>query len=64
MEFANAEYQVLESEEEVIAMVTRSGDIHHGSQVRCYTRQSSAKVSEDYVERPDSNASLVFFKPG
>ncbi|XP_053399449.1 FRAS1-related extracellular matrix protein 2-like isoform X2 [Mercenaria mercenaria] len=64
MEFADVEYTVLENEDEVVAMVTRSGDISQESHVRCYTRQASAQVDVDYLERPDTNASFVFFKPG
>jgi hypothetical protein len=64
MEFADVEYEVLEREEEVVAKVTRSGDISQESYVRCYTRQASAQVDVDYIERPDTNSSFVFFKPG
>ena len=64
MEFQHADYEVLETEGQVIAIVTRSGDINQRSQVRCYTRQSSAEVAVDYVERPDTNASFVEFLPG
>lgn len=64
MEFADVEYEVLESEDEVVAIVTRSGDTSQESHVRCYTRQASAQVDVDYIERPDTNSSFVFFKPG
>lgn len=64
MEFSEVEYVVLESEAEVVAMVTRSGDVSKESRVRCYTRQASAQVDVDYMERPDTNASFVVFKPG
>lgn len=63
MEFASAEYRVLESEGEVVAMVTRSGDISGDSYVRCFTSQVSAEPDVDYEERPNTNASLVIFKP-
>ena len=53
-----------EDEGQVKAVIVRSGDIAHASSVRCFTRQASARVSEDFVERPDTNASRVFFKPG
>ena len=32
--------------------------------MRCFTRQNSAKVKEDFEERPDTNRSLVHFAPG
>ena len=64
MEFLHADYEVLETEGQIVAIVTRSGDINQRSKVRCYTRQSSAEVMVDYVERPDTNASFVEFSPG
>ena len=64
MEFLHADYEVLETEGQVVAIVTRSGDINQRSKVRCYTRQASAEVAVDYVERPDTNDSFVEFLPG
>ena len=32
--------------------------------VRCLTRQDSARVKQDFEERPDTNRSLVHFAPG
>ena len=64
MEFQHAEYEVLETEGQVVVMVTRSGDINQRSSVRCFTRQSSAEVAVDYIERPDTDASLIEFLPG
>ncbi|KAL4230245.1 FRAS1-related extracellular matrix protein 2 [Mactra antiquata] len=63
MEFLRDQYKVNEDENEVVAMVTRSGDLSTESYVRCYTRQASALVDEDYIERPNTNASFVIFKP-
>ena len=54
----------MEEEGVVRAMVQRSGDVNQQSEVRCYTRQATAKVAQDYEERPDTNASLIFFSPG
>lgn len=64
MEFLHAEYEVLETEGQVVAIVTRSGDVNQRSKVRCFTRQSSAEVMMDYIERPDTNDSFVEFAPG
>lgn len=64
MEFLHSDYEVLETEGQVVAIVTRSGDINQMSKVRCYTRQASAEVMVDYVERPDTNASFIEFLPG
>ena len=32
--------------------------------MRCYTRQDTARVDEDYTERPRTAQSLVTFEPG
>lgn len=64
MEFAAAEYVVMETEKQLIAVITRAGDIRFESWVRCYTRHASAQGDIDYIERIDSNASLVFFASG
>lgn len=53
-----------ESDEEVTAIVHRSGDISVKSTVRCYTRQGSAQVMMDYSERPNTEASVITFLPG
>ncbi|XP_052795215.1 extracellular matrix protein 3-like isoform X1 [Mya arenaria] len=64
MEFKAAEYRVLESEGQVVAKVTRSGDISSQSEVRCYTRPITAQGDMDFVEKLDSNESIVIFLPG
>lgn len=58
------QYFGTEEEASVTATIVRYGDISHGSSVRCYTRQRSAAVSLDYVERPDTDVSLITFRPG
>ena len=55
---------MLETEGQVVVVVTRSGDINQRSKVRCFTRQASADVGVDYVERPDTDASAIEFLPG
>lgn len=64
MEFKDDTYEVFESEGKVTAIIVRHGDITHESTVRCYTRQASAQVMMDYNERPDTDDSVVSFKPG
>lgn len=64
VQFKEGSYKVDESEGEVRAMLYRSGDISLTSTVRCYTRQGSAQVMMDYMERPNTDASLVTFLPG
>ena len=46
------------------AVIVRHGDLDQDASVRCYTRQSTARVAEDYVERPDTHLSVVYFSPG
>uniref|UniRef100_A0A8B9H3L6 FRAS1 related extracellular matrix 2a n=1 Tax=Astyanax mexicanus TaxID=7994 RepID=A0A8B9H3L6_ASTMX len=53
-----------ESEGRLTAMVQRSGDTGHRSSVRCYTRQGSAQVANDFVERPNTDSSIITFSPG
>ncbi|XP_076446552.1 LOW QUALITY PROTEIN: extracellular matrix protein 3-like [Babylonia areolata] len=64
MQFKETSVEVQEEGGVVRAVVQRSGDVSHQSQVRCYTRQDSATVDSDYLERPDTNASLIVFSPG
>ena len=45
-------------------MLIRKGDLNHVTTVRCFTRQIAASVGEDYIERPNTDESLVTFKPG
>ncbi|KAK3099400.1 hypothetical protein FSP39_003828 [Pinctada imbricata] len=64
MTFKDAFYEVREEVGHVKVTVMRTGDIRHASTVRCYTRQNSASVMMDYVERPDTDQSIVQFEPG
>ncbi|KAL8573258.1 hypothetical protein ACOMHN_006669 [Nucella lapillus] len=64
MQFKETSYEVQEEEGVVRVVVQRSGDVSHQSQVRCFTRQDTATVDADYLERPDTNASLLLFNPG
>lgn len=63
-QFAESELEVKEEAGEVSVEVTRNGDVTQTSSVRCYTRQASAKVMMDFVERPNTDDSLVTFQPG
>ncbi|XP_072552171.1 FRAS1-related extracellular matrix protein 2-like [Salminus brasiliensis] len=64
LQFALSEYKVDEADGRVVAVVIRSGDLTRRSQVRCYTRQSSAQAMMDYEERPDTDLSIITFQPG
>ncbi|XP_052282124.1 FRAS1-related extracellular matrix protein 2-like isoform X2 [Dreissena polymorpha] len=64
MQFEAAEYLVLENERHMVAVVTRVGDLSSQSQVRCYTQSVTAKSGLDFVERPNTDQSLVVFNPG
>ncbi|KAK7098028.1 hypothetical protein V1264_004919 [Littorina saxatilis] len=64
MQFKEDELEVREEDGVVGAVVRRSGDVSQQSEVRCYTRQATAKVAQDYEERPDTNDSLIVFNPG
>lgn len=64
VQFKEGSYKVDESDEEIKAIVYRSGDISLRSTVRCYTRQGSAQVMMDYSERPNTDASIITFLPG
>lgn len=64
MQFKDEEYKVFENDGLVQAIVVRSGDISQQSEVRCYTRQATARVAQDFEERPNTNESLVVFNPG
>lgn len=61
--FDKRELKVRENSSFIIANIKRRGDLRHVTSVRCYTRQDSAIVAKDYVERPNTNASFVVFKP-
>ena len=64
VQFGEALYTGEESEGRVVATIRRSGDVSHQSTVRCYTRQGSAEVARDFIERPNTDASLITFLPG
>ncbi|XP_063592576.1 FRAS1-related extracellular matrix protein 2-like [Penaeus indicus] len=63
-EFSASHYSGYESDGEVTAWISRSGDLAHHASVRCFTRQETAEVGLDFDERPDTNASFVHFQPG
>ncbi|XP_030630785.1 FRAS1-related extracellular matrix protein 2 [Chanos chanos] len=64
VQFEFSEYSVREADGRAVAVVIRSGDLTQISEVRCYTRQSSAQVMMDYEERPDTDLSVITFQPG
>lgn len=64
LEFREAQYSGYEGDGEVTAWITRRGDLSHHASVRCFTRQGSALVTDDFEERPDTVTSTVHFLPG
>ncbi|XP_028977079.2 FRAS1-related extracellular matrix protein 2 [Esox lucius] len=64
VQFREALYMGEESDGRIPATVLRSGDISYKSTVRCYTRQGSAEVTADFIERPNTDASIITFLPG
>ncbi|XP_057694497.1 FRAS1-related extracellular matrix protein 2-like [Corythoichthys intestinalis] len=64
VQFRDAVYTGEEKSGRVTATVYRSGDIGHKSTVRCYSRQGTAQVMMDFVERPNTDASVITFLPG
>lgn len=64
MEFEDPLYYGQEKNGQMTAVIVRRGDINHDASVRCYTRQNTALVDIDYVERPNTDLSVVNFAPG
>ncbi|CAL8363343.1 unnamed protein product [Lota lota] len=64
VQFREPVYTGKESDGRILATMYRSGDIRHQSTVRCYTRQGSAQVADDFDERPNTDASVITFLPG
>lgn len=64
VEFQKPEFEVSESEVHATALIIRQGDLNQETTVRCYTRQIGAEVSKDYIERPNTDVSIVRFVPG
>lgn len=64
VEFRDAMYMGNENSGQISATVYRSGDISYKSTVRCYSRQSTAQVMMDFIERPNTDASIITFLPG
>ncbi|XP_022376363.1 FRAS1-related extracellular matrix protein 2 [Enhydra lutris kenyoni] len=64
MQFKERVYTGNENDGQIVAVVHRSGDLHYGSSVRCYTRQGSAQVMTDFEERPNTDSSIITFPPG
>lgn len=60
--FAQSDYSVKENVGNVTILLEREGDLRHHTYVRCYTRQMSARVNEDFIERRNTNVSFVKFE--
>ena len=63
MSFVETSVEVKEDSKVSLA-IKRSGDTSGQSSVICYTRQNTASVEEDFVERPLTELSRVVFHPG
>ncbi|XP_074649930.1 FRAS1-related extracellular matrix protein 2-like [Tubulanus polymorphus] len=63
-QFGKSKYEFDEAAGQVQVPILRSGDRSFTNQIRCYTRQGSAQVARDFVERPNSDLSLITFHPG
>nr|XP_026692904.1 extracellular matrix protein FRAS1 isoform X2 [Ciona intestinalis] len=64
MQFIESSVEVEETSGVVSVKIQRTGDISSGTSVICYTRQSTAVVEEDFVERSLTETSRVYFNPG
>lgn len=64
IQFIVPEVTVLENQTVVKIPLQRSGDLSKVSTVYCFTRQRSAKAGIDFMERPNSEASLITFPKG
>lgn len=64
MQFREWVYTGNENDRQIVAMIHRNGDLRYRSSVRCYTRQGSAQVMMDFVERPNTDISSITFLPG
>lgn len=61
LHFSNEKITVAEDAGNVTLIIKRIGDLSHETYLRCFTRQESAKVNEDFVERPNTIESIVRF---
>ena len=64
MSFREEVYKVDESKQIYDVPVYRTGDTSFESSVICYTRQNTAVVMVDYIERILSEESRIVFKAG
>uniref|UniRef100_UPI00358F97B5 FRAS1-related extracellular matrix protein 2-like isoform X2 n=1 Tax=Myxine glutinosa TaxID=7769 RepID=UPI00358F97B5 len=64
MQFREPMYEGCESDGHLAAVVYRTGDLGYRSSIRCYTRQGTAQVDVDYIERPNTEESELMFMPG
>ncbi|KAK2912903.1 FRAS1-related extracellular matrix protein 2b [Channa argus] len=64
VQFRDALYVGNEDSGQISATVYRSGDIRHKSTVRCYSRQGTAQVMMDFIERPNTDVSIITFLAG
>ena len=62
--FQQDSYLVDEQNKTVNATILRLGDLTLPVSVVCFTRQVTAIVNVDYVERANTNESRIHFEPG
>ena len=62
--FMEDHYTIGEKDGALNVIIHRLGDLTVNASVICHTRQNSAFVMHDYVERPNSNRSIIIFQPG
>ncbi|MEQ2309931.1 Extracellular matrix protein fras1, partial [Ameca splendens] len=64
MQFEKTSYTVKEKDTVLHIPIIRTGDLSFRSSVRCFTRTMSAMVMDDFVERRNTDESLITFLKG
>ena len=63
MAFARSKVDFTENDKVYKAKIIRRGDLTKGASVRCFTRQGTAKVQEDFQELKNTTDSIIYFAP-
>jgi len=63
-QFLDSSVEVEENSDVVKLPIQRVGDVSSRASVICYTRQNTALVEEDFVERPRTEMSRIVFEEG
>ncbi|XP_076043694.1 extracellular matrix organizing protein FRAS1-like [Oratosquilla oratoria] len=64
LQFGVSEVKVRENETIVTLPAVRTGDLSRVCTARCVTRQRSAKAGLDFIERPNTDDSIITFPKG